>query len=134
LPRTPRRARALVFVSRAVVLALHEEQLVEHAGAPGLRDEGALDSALARARNRLAYGDADLAALAAAYAFGLARNHPFVDGNKRVATVTAELFLALNGVALDLADAEIVSIGLTLASGELEEDALAARLRGALRS
>jgi death-on-curing protein len=102
-------------------MALHEEHLAEHGGAGGLRDEGLLASALARLRNKLAYAaGADAPALAAAYAFGIVRNHPFVDGNKRAALVTAELFLALNGVKLAADDAECVKTFLALAAGDIE--------------
>jgi len=121
----------LVFISRAVALALHEEQLAQHGGHPGLRDEGLLDSALARPRNLQAYERPDIAALAAAYAFGIVKNHPFVDGNKRVSFVVAELFLDLNGYRLDLSDAEVVKTWLALAAGEIGEDELAERLRAA---
>src|SRR6476619_227029 len=86
------------WVLKAVVLALHEEQLAEHGGRASLRDEGLLDSALARPRNAFAFGgETDLASLAAAYAVGFAENHPFIDGNKRVSNVVTFMFLALNG-------------------------------------
>lgn len=117
------------WISRAVVLALHDEQLAEHGGAPGLRDAGLLDSALDRPRNLLAYGKPDLASLAAAYGFGLIRNHPFVDGNKRVAFVVTETFLLLAGREIAADDAECLSIWLRLAAGEVSEDELAAWLR-----
>ena len=104
---------------------VHNEQLAEHRGGEGLRDQGALLSALARPQNLAAYGEPDAAALAAAYAFGVAKNHPFVDGNKRTAWVLARLFLAKNGVGLKYKDAEAVVVMLALASGEISEEELA---------
>jgi death on curing protein len=119
-----------IWVSDAVVLAIHEAQLAEHGGIPGLRDEGLLASALARPRNLEAYGDnPDAASLAAAYAFGLARNHPFLDGNKRTAFVIMELFLNLNGWLLNADDAECISTMEGLAAGEISENAFATWLR-----
>lgn len=118
-----------IWVQRSVVLAAHDEQLVEHGGASGVRDMGLLESALARAPNLAADGDPDVAELAAAYGFGIARNHPFVDGNKRAALIAAELFLALNGFDLTVGDAECVVTILALASGELDEALFAAWLR-----
>lgn len=116
-------------MSRPVVLALHDEQLAEHGGPPGMRDEGLLESTLARPPNLLAYGTPDLAALAAAYASGIVRDHPFADGNKRVSLVVTELFLALNGSALDATDAECVSMWRLLAAGSVSEEDLAIWLR-----
>lgn len=118
-----------VWLDPAVVLAVHEEQLAEHGGAAGVRDAGLLESALARPANLAAYGEPDAAALAASYGYGLARNHPFMDGNKRTAFVAAELFLLLNGWALQAADADCVLTMLALASGELAEPAFADWLR-----
>jgi death-on-curing protein len=115
---------------RSVVIAAHHEQLAEHGGAAGIRDAGLLDSALARAENLAAYGDPDVASLAAAYGFGIVRNHPFVDGNKRAALIATELFLALNGFDLVVDDAECVLVVLALAAGELKEAEFAAWLRG----
>jgi len=117
------------WIEESVVWAVHEAQLAEHGGLAGVRDAGLLASALARPINLAAYGEADAAALGAAYAFGIARNHPFIDGNKRTAFVCAELFLALNGLALLADDAACVSTMLALASGELPETELAAWLR-----
>lgn len=118
------------WLSRALILAIHDEQLAEHGGRTGVRDDGLLHSALARPRNRFAYNEAaDLAALAAAYAFGLAKNRPFVDGNKRVAQVAAEVFLDLNGMTLTASDKDCVLTMLRLAAGEIEESAFAAWLR-----
>jgi death on curing protein len=119
------------WVVESVALAIHEAQLAEHGGVPGIRDEGLFSSAMARPRNLAAYGDRpDAADLAAAYAFGLARNHPFLDGNKRTAFVVMELFLNLNGWTLDADDAICISMMLTLAAGKLSEEMLAKWLRG----
>lgn len=119
-----------LWVDFAVVLAVHDEQIAEHGGSPGVRDPGLLESALARAPNLAAYGEeADAAAVAAAYAFGLCRNHPFVDGNKRTALVVLELFLGLNGYRLTADDASCVATMLSLADGSLDEPALASWVR-----
>ena len=118
-------AESWLWVATEVALAAHAEQLAEHGGAQGVRDMGALESAMVRPRNLAQYEAPDAAALAAAYAFGIARNHPFVDGNKRTAAVVSETFLVLNGHALDATDAELVVAVLALAAGELSEDELA---------
>ena len=118
-----------VWIDPAVVLAVHEQQLVEHGGAGGIRDRGALASALDRARNLDSYGDPDLADLAAAYGWGIARNHPFVDGNKRTAFVAIELFIELNGHELVADDADCVVTMLAVAAGEMAEATLAAWVR-----
>ena len=118
-----------VWIMRSVVIAAHHGQLAEHGGAAGIRDAGLLDSALARPENLVAYGDPDVASLAAAYGFGIVRNHPFVDGNKRAALIATELFLALNGFELVVDDAECVLVVLSLAAGELKEEEFAAWLR-----
>ena len=110
-----------VWIDAQVLLAVHDEQLAEHGGGSGIRDAGLLDSALARPVNLAAYGKPDFADLAASYGFGLAKNHPFVDGNKRTAFVAVELFLALNGYQLQANDTDCVMIMLALAAGELEE-------------
>ncbi len=114
-----------IWVADAVAIAAHAEQLAEHGGGEGVRDLGALESGMARPRNLAEDGDPDIAALSAAYAFGIARNHPFVDGNKRTAAVVAETFLMLNGWALTASDAELVVTFLALGAGELSEDELA---------
>ena len=118
-----------VWPDREVIIAVHEMQLAEHGGLAGVRDVGLLDSALSRAPNLAAYGEADAAALAAAYGYGLSRNHPFIDGNKRTGFVAAELFLNLNGFELDATDADCVITMLSLAAGEVSEDAFAGWLR-----
>lgn len=119
-------------MDNAVALAAHREQLAEHGGSEGVRDMGLFEGAMARPMNTAAYGDPDVAALAAAYAFGIARNHAFIDGNKRTAAVVAETFLTLNGYRLEVTDAGIVETVLALAAGELNEDALAAWFRARL--
>lgn len=120
---------ALRWVGAETAQALHDEQLTEHGGGEGIRDEGLLESALARPLNLAAYGEPDLALLAASYAFGIARNHPFVDGNKRTALVVALLFLEKNRVRLKAKDAELLAVFLDLAAGEITEEELAAWLR-----
>ena len=111
----------VVWIEESVVFALHEEHLAEHGGAVGIRDRGLLESALFRPQNLAGYGDPDLAALAAAYGFGIARNHPFVDGNKRTAFTATELFLALNGQELSADDPSCVVTMLRFAEGSLSE-------------
>jgi death-on-curing protein len=113
------------WIDLEVVLAIHDEQLAEHGGQPGVRDRGLLESALDRPRNQFAYGEASLTHLAASYAFGISRNHPFLDGNKRTSLVVAELFLDLNGLELIASDVECVATFLQLAAGELTEEQLA---------
>jgi death on curing protein len=113
-----------------MVRAIHASQVQEHGGSLGLRDKGLLDSALARPRNRLHYEpEADLIDLAASYGFGLARNHPFIDGNKRVAFQAMYVFLGLNGLRVDAEEPEVVRVILALAAGELQEAGLAEWLR-----
>ena len=117
------------WVSRQVLLLLHDEGLVEHGGAPGLRDEGLFDSALARPLNLAAYGEPDIASLAAAYGVGLAKNHPFVDGNKRVAFLAVGLFLAVNGYRLTASQVDATLTMLAVAAGELSDEAFADWIR-----
>ncbi len=117
------------WVDKRVLVLLHDESLAEHGGASGLRDEGLLDSALARAQNRAAYGEPDHAELAAAYAAGLAQNHPFVDGNKRAAFLGAGLFLAHNGYRLTATQAEATIAMFGLASGSIGEPEFAEWVR-----
>ena len=107
-----------IWLEAVIALAIHDGQLAEHGGGTGVRDQGALDSALARPLNRWQYGEDDLAALAAAYAYGAARNHPLVDGNKRTAWVLARLFLALNQAALSFVAKDAIRAMLALAAGE----------------
>ncbi len=120
---------AWVWLDPAVILAIHNAQLAEHGGSAGVRDQGLLESALARAQNLAAYGEPDVADLAAAYGYGIARNHPFVDGNKRTAFVAVELFLVLNDFALNAADVDCVLTMLALAAGEIDEANFARWLR-----
>lgn len=122
-------ARDWVWIATEVAEAAHAEQLAEHGGPAGVRDPGALASAMARPQNLALYGDPDWAALAAAYGFGIARNHPFADGNKRTAAVVMETFMALNGYTLSASDAELVVAVQALAAGELGEERLADWLR-----
>lgn len=131
------------WVTKAVALAVHDAQLAEHGGGRGVRDEGLLETALDRPKNRYHYmqqdeagqerlSASDVSALAAAYAYGIAKNHPFVDGNKRTSFVVCELFLALNGYELTLDDAAAVTTWLALAASELTEDELARRIEATL--
>ena len=125
----------IIWLLEEAVRAIHERQISEHGGSSGLRDEGLLPSALARPQHLLAYGDPppDEAALAAAYAFGIARNHPFIDGNKRTALVAARTFLLINGFDLDATQEEKYLTFLQLAKGEIEEDSLAEWIRQHLK-
>src|SRR5580704_1370329 len=119
-----------VWLTRQALELLHSESIAEHGGADGLRDEGLFESALARPQNLHAYdGVNDVARLAASYAYGLAKNHAFVDGNKRVAFVAAGLFLYLNGYRLKADQAEAVLIVLSVAAGSFSEDELADWIR-----
>jgi death-on-curing protein len=120
---------AWIWPNRDVIIAVHEMQLAEHGGLAGVRDVGLLDSALSRAPNLAVYGTPDAAALAAAYGYGLSRNHPFIDGNKRTGFVAAELFLNLNGWELLATDADCVLTMLGVAAGDVPEEAFAAWLR-----
>lgn len=126
--------QAWVWMTQDILLAVHDEQIAEHGGGTGLRDAGLLASAIARPQHLVVYGEPDAAQLAAAYAFGVARNHPFVDGNKRTAYVAAELFLALNGIALTADDAGATLTMLQLAAGDMSEEAYAGWLRQHLQA
>ena len=117
------------WISKQALLLLHAESLAEHGGGQGLRDEGLLDSALTRPQNLAAYGNPDHAALAASYGLGLAKNHAFVDGNKRAALLATGLFLYLNGWRLTASQADTTLAMLSLAAGDLSEDDFAAWLR-----
>jgi death on curing protein len=128
----PRRREPL-WVSRLVLDAVHLDLLRNHGGLSGLRDENALESALAHPRQRWAYGrKVDLAGLAAAYGFGLARSHPYRDGNKRIAFLAMAVFLGLNGYEIEAPETEVVTLMLRLAAGRTSEAALAKWIRAHL--
>ena len=126
----------IVWLEKALVIAIHDRQLAEHGGSGGVRDDGLLESALARPQQLSAYGDPapDLADLAAALAYGLARNHPFVDGNKRTAAVACETFIELNAAALEADDLDLYPRFLALAEGKLTEAEFATWLRAHIRT
>ena len=117
------------WVSEVVVIAVHDEQLAEHGGTTGVRDLALLQSALARPKNLVAYGSPDIADLAAAYACGITNNHPFVDGNKRTALLTANLFLLDHGHDISADDAELVAVMLRISDGSMTEKQFAQWLR-----
>lgn len=117
------------FLSKREVLAIHLEQIREHGGATGIRDEGLLESALARPENLASYGEPHLFDLAATYSFGIAKNHPFVDGNKRTAFMAAYTFLGLNGQQLIATEVDAALVYWRLAAGEVSESELAAWFR-----
>ncbi|MCE1249315.1 MAG: type II toxin-antitoxin system death-on-curing family toxin [Comamonadaceae bacterium] len=117
------------WISKPALRLLHAESLAEHGGGQGMRDEGLLDSALARPQNLAAYGNPDHAALAASYGVGVAKNHPFIDGNKRAALLATGLFLYLNGYRLHASQADTTLTMLAVAAGDLSEDDFAAWLR-----
>ena len=121
--------RPWIWLSSKLLLLVHEEQLAEHGGPGGVRDEGLLASALGRPQHRALYESPDAAALAASYAFGIARNHPFTDGNKRTAFVAMEVFLDLNGFELTANDESCVLTMLGLASGDIDEATFAQWVR-----
>jgi death-on-curing protein len=121
-----------IWLSAELVIGFHGEQLREFGGPSGIRDRGMLESALGRPQNKWSYGETDLAALAAAYAFGIARNHPFVDGNKRAALLSIIVFLGLNGVDFIASQAEAVVIIQGLAAGDIDEDGLTRWIRDTL--
>lgn len=123
----------IVWLLREAFEAIHDEQIAWHGGSEGIRDPGLLASAIDRPRNLAAYGDPDLASLAASLGHGLARNHPFVDGNKRTAFVSVETFLLLNGATLVTGDAECVLTMEGLAGGTISEAEFAAWIRRNLR-
>ncbi len=118
-----------VWISQDAILAIHESLLADHGGPPGIRDKGLLDSALNLPRNLFRYGDPDLPALAAAYSAGIVRNHPFLDGNKRIAFMTAYVFLERNGLELTAAEADATRAVLDLAASEVTEEEFAQWLR-----
>ena len=117
------------WINRAVLIAVHDMQLAEHGGGAGLRDNNLLESALAKPQNLAAYGAPDAAALAAAYGYGISRNHAFVDGNKRCGLVAAELFLGLNGWQLLVTDSDCVLTMLAVAAGDITEEEFATWIR-----
>lgn len=121
------------WIDRDVLLTLHDESLAEHGGGVGIRDEGLFDSALARPLNTVAYGAPDIAELAASYGFRLAKNHPFVDGNKRAAFLAVGLFLYLNGYRLTATQADATRAVLALAAGEINEAHFAQWIRDHMR-
>ena len=123
----------LRWVSEKTVLAIHDEQLAEHGGMPGVRDMALVQSALHRPQNLAAYGAPDIADLAAAYAYGISRNHGFLDGNKRTAFVVAYVFLLDHGYELMASDQDTVSTMLAVAAGEMSEVELAVWFRGYIR-
>ena len=122
----PTRRREPRWLARTVVDAMHADQLREHGGLPGVRDENALEAALARPRQKWVHGkERDLATLAAAYGFGMAKNHPYRDGNKRIALLTIATFLGVNGYDLDATDADVVTTMVATAAGRVSESELA---------
>lgn len=122
------------FIGLDVARAVHDRQLAEHGGLAGVKDQGLLESAMSRPVNKFGYGETEPCALAAAYAFGIARNHPFADGNKRTAWVMARLFLKLNHVEIAFDKADAIRTMLALAAGDLSEEALADWFRAHLVS
>ena len=118
-----------VWLTRALLLAVHDEQIAEHGGASGIRDMGLLESAIARPLNHASHGRVDLAELGALYALAIVRNHPFVDGNKRMAFVALETFLVLNGLELTAGDAEATVMMLDMAAGTVSDDTFIAWVR-----
>ena len=117
------------WLDKQLILAVHDEQLAEHGGLSGVRDNGLLESALARPEHLAAYGKPDIAELAASYGYGIARNHPFIDGNKRTAFVAALLFLAFNDYSLQASDSDKVIVMLKVAAGEITEAEFATWIR-----
>lgn len=118
-----------LWLTRQIIEAIHDEQLAIHGGASGLRDEGMLESALDRPRNKWSYEQAELPELAAAYAYGVARNHPFIDGNKRTSLLALYTFLGINGIDFDVPEAEAATMILSLAAGEVSKESLARWIR-----
>lgn len=119
----------LSWLTVAMIVAIHDEQLAIHGGSPGIRDAGMLESALDRPRNKWAYEGAELPELAAAYAYGIARNHPFVDGNKRTSLLALYTFLGVNGVDFIVAEEMAAAMILSMAAGEVSEESLARWIR-----
>jgi death-on-curing protein len=117
------------WLTHDIIIAIHDEQLAIHGGAGGLRDEGMLASALDRLRNKWLYEQAELPELAAAYAFGMSRNHPFIDGNKRMSLLALYTFLGVNGIDFTVSEADAAAIILALAAGEVDEEGLTRWIR-----
>ena len=117
------------WLSREAVQAMHREQLAEHGGLPGIKDENALEAALARPLHKAAYGETDIMALAAAYLYGIVRNHPFSDGNKRTGFLAAFTFLYISGFLIDTDQASAVAFVLAVAAGEIDEEGATRFLR-----
>jgi death-on-curing protein len=128
----PQNSEEPAWIDIDLALAVHDRQLSEHGGPNGVRDLGLLETALAKAINKWSYGEKDRCVLAAAYAFGIARNHPFIDGNKRTAWVLARLFLKLNNIAIAFDREDAIATMRALAAGELAEDEMADWFRGHL--
>ena len=120
-----------VWIKEELVIAIHARQIAEHGGSAGIRDKSLLQSALTRSQQLYAYGDPspDMAALAASLAYGISKNHPFIDGNKRMAAVLCELFIVINGMGLEASDQEMLSVFMALAEGSLNENQLADWIR-----
>jgi death-on-curing protein len=118
-----------IWLTRQIIVAIHDEQLAIHGGARGLRDEGMLESALDRPKNKWSCENAGLEELAAAYAFAIARNHPFIDGNKRTELLALYTFLGVNGIEFNVPEAEAASMILALAAGEVNEEGLTRWIR-----
>ncbi|WP_117194129.1 type II toxin-antitoxin system death-on-curing family toxin [Rhizobium terrae] len=121
--------RTIKWLSRQAIEIIHREQLAEHGGLPGLKDENALEAALARPLHKNAYGEEDIFLLAAAYLYGFARNHPFSDGNKRTAYLAAFTFLVINGYLIEATQAEVIEFVLAVAAGEIDEEGATRFLR-----
>jgi death-on-curing protein len=117
------------WLTRQIIVAIHDEQLTIHGGGSGLRDQGMLESALDRPKNKWSYEQAELAELAAAYAFGIARNHQFIDGNKRTSLLALYTFLGVNGIDFVVPEAEAAAMILALAAGEVDEAGLTRWIR-----
>ena len=117
------------WLDKRLILAVHDEQLAEHGGLSGVRDSGLLESAMARPEHLAAYGKPDIAELAASYGYGIARNHPFIDGNKRTAFVAVLLFLAFNAYSFQATDSDKVIVMLKVAAGEITEAEFATWIR-----
>ena len=123
-----------IWLSRILLNQMHAELIREHGGSPGIRDANLIESALARPRNKWSYGEEDIAELAAAYGYGLTKNHGYVDGNKRIAFMAMFVFLYQNGFFLDSPNSEVISVMLDVAAGNLSEDTLSKWIQSRIRS